>query len=108
MSEIVLRHGIIRCAANDGHAATQALPKLLVVDDLPYAAGSEQRRRLGLALQDLAASARCPVIVIVTTAEGGGTGTGASFSSSARASAGGWWDGLHKVQHTHSNLKDNC
>ena len=106
MSDIVMRHGIIRCAANDGHAALQALPKLLVVDDLPYAAGSEQRRRLGLALQDLAASARCPVIVIVTTAEGGGTGTGASFSS-ARASAGGWCDGLHKVQHTHFNLRDN-
>ena len=62
--------------------------KLLVIDDLPHAAGLEQRARLAAALALLAAAARCPVVVIAT----------ASSTQGAPGDRGAAWHGLHKVR----------
>ena len=55
-------------------AAGAARPKLVVVDDLPHAAGPDARRRLASALGELAATARFPVVVVTTEAGGSGAG----------------------------------
>ncbi|KAK9832070.1 hypothetical protein WJX81_003996 [Elliptochloris bilobata] len=49
--------------------------KLVVVDDLPHAAGAEARLRLVSALGELAATARFPVVVVTTEAGGSGAGS---------------------------------
>eukprot|EP00879_Flechtneria_rotunda_P021977 GHRR01023177.1.p1 GENE.GHRR01023177.1~~GHRR01023177.1.p1 ORF type:complete len:741 (+),score=334.77 GHRR01023177.1:279-2501(+) len=72
--------------------------KLLLVDDLPYVGDAQRRARLAAALQDLAFTARSPVVVITTTEQG-------SNSSSTRSGCAGRYgaaavgitsQGLHK------------
>ncbi len=78
-----------------------ARPKLVVVDDLPHAAGPEARVRLAAALGELAATARFPVVVVATEAGGGGGGGagggrgGAGHGGGAGSFAPG---GLHKAR----------
>eukprot|EP00884_Botryococcus_braunii_P009114 jgi/Botrbrau1/18203/Bobra.53_1s0062.1 len=58
---------VLQTPPKDGGAAPAApRPKLVVVDDIPYAIG-DSRKRLEHALEDLAASSRCPVVVLLTS-----------------------------------------
>jgi cell cycle checkpoint protein len=69
-------------------AAATLRPRLVVLDDLPHAAGPDQRRRLAAALRDLCSTARFPVVVCATQASGraqqerGGAGAGAPAAPS--------------------------
>ena len=65
---------VLTAAAALQQGAGAARPKLVVVDDLPHAAGPDARRRLANALGELAATARFPVVVVTT--ESGGSGAG--------------------------------
>jgi hypothetical protein len=65
--------------------------ELLLIDDLPHAAGPTQRARLARALGRMATASRFPVAVITTT--GDSSAAGERFSSAALGSH----HGLHKV-----------
>lgn len=72
--------------------------KLLLIEDLPYVGEASRRARLAAALQDLATTARCPVVVVATTEEGTSSGssrTGGGYGGAAGAAASS--KGLHKV-----------
>ena len=69
---------VLNAAAASQQGAGAARPKLVVVDDLPHAAGPDARRRLASALGELAATARFPVVVVTT--ESGGSGAGGDRS----------------------------
>ena len=69
-------------------AAGAARPKLVVVDDLPHAAGPDARRRLASALGELAATTRFPVVVVTT--EAGGSGGGGRPWRRRRQLPAGW------------------
>jgi len=64
--------------------------KLLLVDDLPHAAGPEQRSRLAAALGRLAATSRFATVVVTTT--GDRSGSAGQFASAALGNN----HGLHK------------
>jgi hypothetical protein len=90
------------CSRGAAGQAGQARPKLVVVDDLPHAAGPEARRRLAAALGELAATARFPVVVVATEAAGGGGGGGAGGGRGGAGHGGGAGGfahgGLHKAR----------
>lgn len=67
------------------------LPTLVLVDDLPHAAGPEQRRQIAEALSDLAAGARFPVVVVATQT------SGKTQQEKGLSAAAGTFQGLHKV-----------
>lgn len=71
-------------------------PKLLILDDLPYAGDSARRQRIADALRDLTTTSRCAVAVISTTAGDGGDGGGGSGGGGGSSSASGP-KGLPKV-----------
>lgn len=66
----------------------QARVKLVVIDDLPHAAGPEQRARLAAALGHLATAARFPVVLIATV----------SSTQSSADDRSAPWHGLHKAR----------
>ncbi|KAL4424733.1 hypothetical protein ABPG77_000076 [Micractinium sp. CCAP 211/92] len=66
------------------------LPTLVLVDDLPHAAGPEQRRQIADALSDLAAGARFPVVVVATQT------SGKTQQEKGLSAAAGTLQGLHK------------
>ncbi|KAL4422561.1 hypothetical protein ABPG75_008758 [Micractinium tetrahymenae] len=66
------------------------LPTLVLVDDLPHAAGPEQRRQIAEALSDLAAGARFPVAVVATEM------SGKAQQEKGLSAAAGTFQGLHK------------
>ena len=74
-----------------GRLPPSLLPTLVVVDDLPHAAGPEQRRQIGEALADLAAGARFPVVVVATET------SGKAQQERGLSAAAGTYQGLHKV-----------
>ncbi len=67
------------------------LPTLVLMDDLPHAAGPEQRRQIADALSDLAAGARFPVVVVATQT------SGKTQQEKGLSAAAGTFQGLHKV-----------
>ncbi|GLI69259.1 hypothetical protein VaNZ11_013841, partial [Volvox africanus] len=78
----------IASAATRGSSAPASRPKLLLIEDLPHTHDAERRQRLVAALRDLAATARCP-LVLVATEEGkagssgrSGPGVGGTLGSS--------------------------
>jgi uncharacterized membrane protein YgcG len=74
-----------------GRLQPSLLPTLVIVDDLPHAAGPEQRRQIGEALADLAAGARFPVVVVATET------SGKAQQERGLSAAAGTYQGLHKV-----------
>ncbi len=68
MPALALRRGGGDADSQVGAAAPR--PKLVVLDDLPHAAGPDARRRLAAAVGDLARCARFPVVVVATEAAG--------------------------------------
>lgn len=70
--------------------------KLILVEDLPHVGDPERRARVASALQELATTARCPVVVIATTEEGSGSKAGGCGPYGA-AGGGVTTKGLHKV-----------
>jgi len=90
------------CRHGAAGQAERARPKLVVVDDLPHAAGPEARRRLAAALGELAATARFPVVVVATEVAGGGGGGagGGRGGAGHNGGAGGGFapGGLHKAR----------
>lgn len=74
-----------------GRLPPSLLPTLVVVDDLPYAAGPEQRQQIAGALGDLAAGARFPVVVIATET------SGKAQQERGLSAAAGSFQGMHKV-----------
>ena len=74
-----------------GRLAPSLLPTLVIVDDLPHAAGVEQRRQIAEALADLAAGARFPVVVVATET------SGKAQQERGLSAAAGTYQGLHKV-----------
>uniref|UniRef100_A0A061QSZ1 Cell cycle checkpoint protein n=1 Tax=Tetraselmis sp. GSL018 TaxID=582737 RepID=A0A061QSZ1_9CHLO len=72
------------------HEQKGARGRLLLVDDLPHAANSEQRTRLAQSLRRLARTTRFPAVIITTS--GDRSGASAKFSSAALGNS----HGLHK------------
>jgi len=70
----------------------QVAPTLFIVDDLPYASGTDQRQRLSKALRDLGLAARFPVVLIGTEPSGR-----AQQDKHERASGISGPLGIHKV-----------
>ena len=81
-------------ALRPGRLAPTLLPTLVVVDDLPHAAGPEQRRQIAQALGDMAAGARFPVVVVATET------SGKAQQEKGLSAAAGTYQGLHKVGAT--------
>ena len=72
-------------------ARSLARPKLMVLDDLPHAAGQAERERLAAALGDLARTSRFPLVVCLTET------TGRAQQERGLNAASGTYQGLHKV-----------
>lgn len=72
--------------------APSLLPTLVLVDDLPHAAGPDQRRQIAEALADLAAGARFPVAVLATET------SGKAQQERGLSAAASSLRGLHKVR----------
>lgn len=79
-------------ALRPGRLAPSLLPTLVIVDDLPHAAGPEQRRQIAQALGDMAAGARFPVVVVATET------SGKAQQEKGLSAAAGTYQGLHKVR----------
>eukprot|EP00887_Chlorella_sp_A99_P000359 scaffold13.g359.t1 len=77
-------------AAGGGRAGGGGRPKLVVVDDLPFAAGPAERERLAAALGDLARTSRFPLVICVTET------SGKAQQERGLNAASGSFQGLHK------------
>jgi len=82
--------------------------KLILVEDLPHVSDAERRGRVASALQELATTARCPVVVVATTEEGSGGRGGGGYGSYGAAAAGMTTKGLHKVRGELCLFLDVC
>lgn len=79
-------------------------PKLIVVDDLPHAAGVDQRQRLAEAVGDLARTTRFPVVLCLTTESSVGGGSDRATGPASAAIPGLPKDLARSLEQAHPTV----